>query len=290
MNPYDILGIPHNSSKEHVKKTYKNIALSCHPDKLVHETNEEIKQEKINKFKTATIAYDSIINNKNFIDIDYTENINWNDIWKTFLNKENTGEIIKGVFVDLASLFMKSNIKPRSYYNPKQNKPINIHNISVDVSYNEILKNTRKKLRLFLIDVDEPVFVNIYCNSFPKVVIEYNDEHDNEHEIVINMELKSCDGYEHIINDSGSIDLLTSIDLTIFEYITGCTKKIKYIDNNYIDIDIPPLNGDYFIKKNGLKNGYLYININIITFTYNDLNNKLNAEGKSELIRILKSI
>jgi preprotein translocase subunit Sec63 len=63
MNPYDILGISKNSSKEDIKKAYKEIALSCHPDKL-HDINDATKNEKIEKFKNATYAYKLLYDGK----------------------------------------------------------------------------------------------------------------------------------------------------------------------------------------------------------------------------------
>ena len=52
---YDILGISKGASKEDIKKAYKEIALSCHPDKLIHIKDETEKNKKIEKFKEASI-------------------------------------------------------------------------------------------------------------------------------------------------------------------------------------------------------------------------------------------
>ena len=54
---YKILGLQPNATQEEVKKAFKKIALSCHPDKLVNEPEGKLKEEKIQRFKAATDAY-----------------------------------------------------------------------------------------------------------------------------------------------------------------------------------------------------------------------------------------
>ena len=41
-NPFLILGINANSSKDDIKKAYKEIALCCHPDKLINVIDDSL--------------------------------------------------------------------------------------------------------------------------------------------------------------------------------------------------------------------------------------------------------
>lgn len=54
-NPYDVLGIPHNSSIDDAKKAYRKLAKKYHPD-----VNKEPEAEE--KFKEISQAYEDILN------------------------------------------------------------------------------------------------------------------------------------------------------------------------------------------------------------------------------------
>jgi len=54
-NPYDILGLPHNSSIDEVKKSYRKLAKQFHPD-----VNKDPGAEE--KFKQISQAYEDILN------------------------------------------------------------------------------------------------------------------------------------------------------------------------------------------------------------------------------------
>lgn len=58
-DPYEVLGIPRNASKDEVKKAYRELAKKYHPD--VHSDNPlaDLAEEK---FKEVQAAYDKIIN------------------------------------------------------------------------------------------------------------------------------------------------------------------------------------------------------------------------------------
>ena len=309
-NPYVILGINSSSTKDEIKKAYKEIALSCHPDKLIHITDETERQKRIDKFKDASMAYEILMNRSNhtYDDTDdgtddgtYRDSegvwenswnddaFEWKDVWNKFFNKE----AIKDTFFDIASQFVKSKIYPKSYYNPSSNlEPKKIHEIKLEVTYNEIITNAKKKLRLILVDINEPIFIDIYCGSFPQVVKEYTDDNEDGreilHEIIINMEIKKQDNYDHIISKGGSIDIITSIDISLQEYILGTTMKIEYIDGKNLEVHIPAFQKEYYeICGKGIKNGSFIINLCVKNME-NSKWNALNEKDKAEMIRILE--
>jgi len=287
-NPYDILGISRNSTKEDAKRAYREIALSTHPDKLIHIKDEVEKNIKIEKFKEATVAYDRIINDK--IDFYEYDDRNWNDVLNTFLNNKNEAyNIIKDVFFDIASIYINNKIRPKTYYKPR-NEPVKKHDITLEVSYKEIMKNSKKKLRLFLVDVEEPVFFDVYCGSFPLVVKQYFDEDDIEHEIHVNMKIKELEGFDNFINDKGEIDIITSLNISIKEHILGVEKDILYVDNNIIKVHIPELSEEVIkIDGMGINGGDLYIKISLSSIGKKEWSN-LNEGDKTEMIRILRKI
>ena len=308
-SPYIILDIPENSTKEEIKSAYKKIALICHPDKLTNEKDIKIKEEKIEKFKEASYAYNYLINKidnplkfqNDFSYYNYNNLYAWCDIWEQFFidnyknyaqyNAYNTNELIKDTFNDLASMYIKKE-KPNSYYVPNEDDIIN-HNITLIITYKDLLNNTKKKLRLILADIEEPVYLEVQSKNYPKVNKQYIDNNGIEHDINIIYVLEKYPRYNHIIVDKKNnvIDLITTVEISLIDYIIGCKKEIQYINGKNITLDIPPFENDYFIKKNkGINSGNLIINIIV---NYNMDKHKwieINEKDKCELIRILKNL
>jgi hypothetical protein len=198
---------------------------------------------------------------------------------------------LKDVFVDMANIFIQNNIRPQSYYKPKvSNAERIVHKINVQVTYAEVANNVKKKLRLILKDINDPIFVDIYCGGFPEIIKEYIDEEENEHDIVITMLFKRLDNYDHIVSNAGNIDLITSVDITLEEYLLGCEKDILYIDNNNLNINIPAFQKEYYeIPSKGLKGGSLILNICVKNIEKEKWDNLSNLD-KVEMIRILQNI
>ena len=95
--------------------------------------------------------------------------------------------------------------------------------------------------------------------------------------------------YSHIINEDGTIDLLTTIECSLYEYIVGFEKEILYINNSNIIINIPPFSIDYINNKYGLNKGNLLIKIKPKIFEKYELDN-IDDKNKLEMMRILKMI
>ena len=162
-NPYKILNLPNNSSLDEVKKAYKHIALKSHPDKLNNIKDINEKNKKIKDFMEATNAYNSIMNNNgeecdfnNEFDFDYDEWIN------TFYEIKESK-----IFKEVVNIFM--NLKPK----------ITKHNINVDIKIADYFSPNKKKLQIFLKNLNKPVFISLDCKKYPIHIINYFDDNDN---------------------------------------------------------------------------------------------------------------
>lgn len=279
MYEYEILGLKPNATKDEIKKAYKEIAITCHPDKLMHITDEVEKEKRIDKFKKATIAYNKLSGTSVSEDID----INDDSFWAS------------DIFMDVAKMFINNNIHPKAYYNPVE-KSIDeriVHKVKLDVSYTDILNNAKKKVRLILVDIDEPIFIDIYCGKFPQVTKEYIDDDDIEHDIIIEMTIKKTDAdgdIDHMILSSGAIDLIKTVDVTLKEYILGYTKNILYIDSMEIPVTVPAFQKEYYeIPNKGILGGSLILNICIKYIEKNAWHN-FTENDKVEMLRLLDTL
>lgn len=283
-NPYKILGIPVGSSIEEVKKVYKSIALKSHPDKLNNISDINERNVKIKEFVDATNAYNKILKGDidDFCFID--EDFDFEDYKFTFEDWEKTINSIRqsDLFKDVVSMIMKFKSK------------IKKHNINVDIKYSDYFSNNKKKLRLFLKDIDEPIYINLDCKKYPSCIINYFDDNDNEHEINIKMDLINNltinNGFYHNNNENNnSINLYYDLPITTVEYLIGDTKEITFITKEKLEINIKPFIKEFEIKGYGINNGDL-----IIKFPYNPIEKdnwyKLTDADRNEMVRILMKI
>lgn len=281
---YDTLGLSNNASKEEIKKKYKSIALTCHPDKLSNIKDESEKNEKIEKFKNATIAYKKLTNNElGLEDLEDFENFDWS---KNFFNIFKEDDV--DIFINIASSFINNKIYPKTYYKPINKKVIK-HEITFNVSYKDVKYNLKKKLRLFLIDIKEPIFIEIYCGNYPVGHKTYIDDDNNEHEIIINLVFKENKHFYHDTDDD-KINLITDLEISLLEYITGCKKIIQYIDKKDVEIILEPFGENKIdIDDLGVIRGKLMVNLKIKPILQKDWDN-INIHDKDEMIRILSNI
>jgi hypothetical protein len=86
------------------------------------------------------------------------------------------------------------------------------------------------------------------------------------------------------------IDLNITIDINILDYLIGGTKKIRYVDNTYIDIEIVPFSlEDIIIKNKGLLGGNLNARLNFQNITLQDWG-KISEKKRTRLITIFKKM
>ena len=301
-------------TRDEIKNIYKKIALECHPDKLTNISDENERTIRIERFKRASIGYKNAIDDfDNYgklmyrnTDYDYDNLSDDYDIYNNFdLNFwKNTydgifkdKEIIKNTFIDVASFFFNKGFKNKMYYNPSTK--IIKHNINLPITYYDLCTFNKRKLRILLKNVKEPVYINVCCkNEYPCLTRQYIDDDSIEHEIIINMIIDNTDNncddinYTHSISnyDNNYIDLFITLDINILDYLIGGIKKIKYIDNTYIDINIKPFCLDDIIVNNkGLLGGDLNVRLLYKQISFKDWN-KISKKKRNKLINLIKLI
>ena len=166
------------------------------------------------------------------------------------------------------------------------------HNINVDIKYSDYFSNNKKKLRLFLKGIEEPVYINLDCKKYPSCIINYFDDNDNEHEINIKMDLindvKINNGFYHYEDDE-LLNIYYDIQISTVDYLIGDIREIIFINKEKLEIKIEPFAKELEIKGYGINNGNL-----IIKFVYNPINKenwyKLTDADRNEMVRILMKI
>ena len=299
-------------TRDEIKNIYKKIELECHPDKLTNISEENERTSRIERFKRASIGYKNAIDDFDnygklmYRNTDYDNLSDDYDIYNNFdLNFwKNTydgifkdKEIIKNTFIDVASFFFNKGFKNKMYYNPSTK--IIKHNINLPITYYDLCTFNKRKLRILLKNVKEPVYINVCCkNEYPYLTRQYIDDDSIEHEIIINMIIDNTDNncddinYTHSISnyDINYIDLFITLDINILDYLIGGIKKIKYIDNTYIDINIKPFClEDIIVNNKGLLGGDLIVKLLYKQISLKDWN-KINKKKKNKLINIIKLI
>lgn len=269
MDPYGILGLRYPCSKEDIKNRYYELARKHHPDKLQHLTKEEIDVHE-QEFKRISVAYE-MLSKKNYEHMDKND---WDKIWENipiFNDPAFMSDIFQNVIKGVKKYAASSN---------------NDHYITIDVSLEEVFQNKDKKLRLFLKNISEPIFININCGSYPFLLYTY-DENINIH-ITFNLLTEGLFSLDTLFESN---DIYCTLHITLYEYIKGCTKQIQYLDNTIIDIKIQACSIETIeIPNKGLHNsGKLVIFIKTI-LPSKALVDTLESSRKEKLYKYLKKI
>jgi DnaJ-class molecular chaperone len=319
-------------TRDEIKGIYKKIALECHPDKLTHVSDEDERNAKIERFKMATIAYKKAMEDfENYGKLNYRgteynfdnladdyEIYNSFDLnfWKnTYDGIFKDKDKIKNTFIDVASYFFNKGFKTKNHYEPSTK--IVKHSINLPITYYDLCSQTKRKLRILLKNVKEPVFITICCkNDYPCLTRQYIDDDSIEHEIIIQMILDNADAecddaeadaegsceaecnsdvdtekvrYTHSIrtNETHIIDLHTAIDINIVEYLSGGVRKIRYVDDSIIDVPIEPFSTtDIVIRDKGLCGGNLHIKVVFHNITLKKWK-KISEKKRTRVIHLL---
>jgi hypothetical protein len=95
--------------------------------------------------------------------------------------------------------------------------------------------------------------------------------------------------YTHTIhnNDTPIIDLHTTIDINIVEYLSGGVRKIRYVDDSIIDVPIEPFStADIVIRDKGLCGGNLHIKVVFHNITLKKWK-KISEKKRTRVIHLL---
>lgn len=210
MDPYEVLGLKYPCSKETIKARYYELARKHHPDKLHHLSKEEIDVHE-QEFKKISSAYEMLSKE------------DWRTMWDKvpiFNDPEFISDILQNVINGVKNYVKTAN---------------NEHYITVDVSLEEVFQKKDKKLRLFLTDFPEPIFININCGAYPYLLYKYNDT------AIIHINFKLLpDGMFSLDTLFDSNDIFCTVFITLYEYIKGTKKHLQYLDGSTIDIVIEP--------------------------------------------------
>ncbi len=254
--------------------------------------------EDFEKYGELKPVYNTVFDNDDIIS-SYDSDINfWDNIYESYFNDTDA---IKTTFLNFANIFLMKGMKNKQYYNPSTK--IIKHSIILPVNYYDLYTNKNKKIRILLKGVKKPFNFSILCKKeYPYFTRQYIDNFGIEHEIEIKMmisnkkdikvnsenyEKSSSDSddseydldydkyklnnkkveYKHrIINDK--VDLFIDMFINLKDYLVGANKLIKYIDGNYITIEIPPFNLNKIILINkGLLGGNLIVNITLLNIS-----------------------
>jgi len=315
-------------TREEIKGLYKKIALECHPDKLTHVSDDVERNAKIERFKMATIGYKKAMDDfenygkLNYRGTDYNfdnladdyEIYNSFDLnfWKnTYDGIFKDKDKIKSTFIDVASYFFNRGFKNKNHYEPSTK--IVKHNINLPITYYDLCSQMKRKLRILLKNVKEPVYITICCkNDYPCLMRQYIDDDSIEHEIIIQMILE-CDDegseadeadeaesdeadeaeyvrYTHSLrseNTEHRIDLHTTIDINIVEYLSGGIRKIRYVDDSLIEVPIEPFSiKDIVIEERGLRGGNLNVKVVFHNITLKKWK-KISEKKRAKVIHLL---
>ena len=313
-------------TREEIKGLYKKIALECHPDKLTHVSDDVERNAKIERFKMATIGYKKAMDDfenygkLNYRGTDYNfdnladdyEIYNSFDLnfWKnTYDGIFKDKDKIKSTFIDVASYFFNRGFKNKNHYEPSTK--IVKHNINLPITYYDLCSQMKRKLRILLKNVKEPVYITLCCkNDYPCFTRQYIDDDSIEHEIIIQMILESDDEgseadeadeadeaeyvrythtehTEHPASHSHRIDLHTTIDINIVEYLSGGIRKIRYVDDSLIEVPIEPFSiKDIVIEEKGLRGGNLNVKVVFHNITLKKWK-KISEKKRAKVIHLL---
>ena len=93
----------------------------------------------------------------------------------------------------------------------------------------------KKKIRIFLRDIVEPIFIDLDCKKYPKIIITHIDENDNEHEIIFKLNIvNNNNNYYHIKNANETIDIIHDMLISTAEYIAGNMREHVFLNKEIL--------------------------------------------------------
>lgn len=151
------------------------------------------------------------------------------------------------------------------------------HHISVDVTLEEVFNKKEKRLRLFLKGVLQPIFITINCS----------DTVYNHGDLEIHITYNILPHKIYSVEDDGN-DIYSTIYITLYEFIKGCSYKLEYLDKSIIDITIPECDTQTII----IPNKGLYGDGDLVIYIKIDLPKKeeLSPLVRNKLLKYLRTV
>jgi DnaJ-class molecular chaperone len=151
------------------------------------------------------------------------------------------------------------------------------HHITVEVTLEELFNKKEKRLRLFLKGITQPIFITIHCSD--KLHIH------NELEIHIAYTILPHKIYS--VEEDGN-DIYSTIYISLYEFVKGCSYKIEYLDKTIINITIPECDTKTIV----IPNKGLYCEGSLVIFIKIDLPKKedINPSIRNKLLKYLKNM
>ena len=213
---YTTLGLPTSATLPEVRARYLELAKKYHPDRPGGD--EEA-------FKAATSAYHAIMDGETGTHGLDGLNGQWPDfsliafLWPLILEKLQLYAKEKAeAAAQAAEAAAQAAQAPQ--------KTMILH-----TTLEEIHARKMRKVRMVL--DNEPIYSVVCCGDYPEVSIE-------RAKVLIKPHAHDVFQVDDIL-DTGIYDLYTEVGISWLEYLTGCTRKIKYLDGTDIDIEVPPI-------------------------------------------------
>jgi DnaJ-class molecular chaperone len=284
-NPYDVLELPHNTSFSEVRLKYYKLAKIHHPDKYNGTDTEKSVNEEY--FKKVTVAYHHLEQKEKNggIDESFLPNSkeDWRSVWSsvdTFFMQPDAWKHMRTIFKDALKEVATKTFQKH-------------HSITLQVTLEEVHMQKLKKLRLFLKNISEPIFIHVNASNFPFKRIQHMLSTGEEIDIDVDIKILKHSIYT---TDAllGTYDLYATYEITLGEYISGKSIKLPYLDNSKIDIEIKPfakIEKPIIFSNKGLfyNDGDLYIKLEIILPT-KDMLLKQPLEFQENLLNSLNAL
>jgi DnaJ-class molecular chaperone len=144
-NLYNLLGVDQNASQDEIKKAYKKLAITHHPDK-----NPNNKEEAENKFREISNAYSILSDDEQRRRYDHLGDDNFNNEGSDNHSNPDINEIFQHMFGNRDSFGEHFfNFRHRNENNNKCGNIHKIFNVSLEDVYYGINKNLNFKITNF---------------------------------------------------------------------------------------------------------------------------------------------
>lgn len=217
---YKILGLDKSASEEDIKKAYRKLASTHHPDKFQLEQEKEINSKK---FKEIKEAYEYLTDPKK-VDNDYVHSYS-NDTWDMYDRCGSESDMYH-IYEEI--------LKNTPKYSKKKSQPIPIITISLQDAY------VGRKIHIdskTSIDIPKGIRSNtrLFANG-------------NLYQIEVTLDKK----FKRSLDD-----LMTDVNITAIEAMLGIDAVLNNLDGNKLQFSIPAgiQNGQIIkLSKKGMKN------------------------------------